>query len=298
LQPSRIQAKYGDCKGVLSSASDYASLLLHIAWNAFEKGRKSVYSEEDGKETLYHLHQFFQFAEKKWLNPLLDSGPFVLVHGDLNPYNLMVNENLDIVALLDWEWSRVVPLQFFMPPTWLTNRNTDTLAWPSFYSLYVDELDKFRTAVKVRELKIYGEELLSNEWARVHENGGILVQAALENWTDIDYFAARYLDKVLYKRKDLGGRIEEFMKDNPAHGALVAKKIGDWMAYRAERTRLGIKDPADDAIGETHLEEEAGKSSKIGEFLVKLATGSATIVLLAGTSYIIKKYIIRYGVSR
>ncbi len=105
---------------------------------------------------------------------------------------------------------------------------------------------------------------------RVHKNGGILVQATLENWTDIDYFAARYLDKVLYERKDLGGQIEEFMKDDPARGALVAKKIGDWMAYRAEQTRLGIKDPADDAIGETQLEEEAGTSSKIGQFLLKL----------------------------
>lgn len=81
--------------------SDYMLMLLRIAWNAFKKGRKSVYSEEDGKETLYHLHYFFQFAEKKWLNPVLNGGPFVLVHGDLNPYNLIVNENLDIVALLN-----------------------------------------------------------------------------------------------------------------------------------------------------------------------------------------------------
>lgn len=239
-------------------------MLLHIARNAFEKGRKSVYSEEDGKETLYHLHQFFRFAKTRWLNPRLDSGPFVLVHGDLNPYNLMVNENLDIVALLDWEWSRVIPLQFFMPPTWLTNRETNALAWPSLYSLYVDELDKFRAAVSVRELKIFGEQLLSNDWARVHENGSILVQAALENWTDIDYFAARYLDKVLYKRKDLSSRIEAFMKDNPARGALVARKIGDWMTYRVERKRLGIKDLADDAIEERQLEEQAKMSSKIG----------------------------------
>jgi RIO-like serine/threonine protein kinase len=36
-----------------------------------------------------------------------------LVHGNLNPYNLMVNEKIDIVALLDREWSRVVPPQFF-----------------------------------------------------------------------------------------------------------------------------------------------------------------------------------------
>ena len=77
------------------------------------------------------------------------------------------------------------------------------------------------------------------------------------------------------------------MKEDPACGALVARKIGDWMAYRAERMRLGIKDPADDAIGERQLEEEAGMSLKISQFLLKFVIGSAIIILLAGTSYII-----------
>jgi aminoglycoside phosphotransferase (APT) family kinase protein len=43
-------------------------------------------------------------------------GPFVLVHGDLELFNLLVDDNMDIIAVLDWEWSRVVPRQFFIPP--------------------------------------------------------------------------------------------------------------------------------------------------------------------------------------
>jgi hypothetical protein len=46
------------------------------------------------------------------------------------------------------------------------------------------------------------------------------------------------------------------------------------------------------AIRERQLEEEERMSSKIGQFLLKLIIGSATIVLLARTSYIIKKCII------
>ncbi|RDL40360.1 Uncharacterized protein BP5553_00339 [Venustampulla echinocandica] len=304
LQSSRIQAEYGSCKGVLTSASDYVSMLLRIAWNAFEKGRKS----------------FSQFAEKKWLNPKLDSGPFVLVHGDLNPYNLIVNENMDIVALLDWEWSRVVPLQFFMPPTWLTSLETDDLAWPFRYSRYVNELDKFRTVVRDQELKTYGEGLLSNDWAGVHENGGILIAAALENWTDIDYFAGRYLDKFLYQRKGLEDRIGEFMKQDPARRTLVTRKIRDWAAYRAERKRLGVEDPADDEIEIVEmapltrcpwdhftsitprlftwwLGEKAGLSPRVDQILSKVAMGGGTIVLLAGISYIIWNRIAKYPFS-
>ncbi|KAH6712136.1 hypothetical protein BKA61DRAFT_609701 [Leptodontidium sp. MPI-SDFR-AT-0119] len=107
-------------------ASDYVSLLLNIAKNAFEKGKKS-------------------FTKEKWIDYTLDNGLFVLAHGDLEPYNII-------------EWSRVVPLQFFMPPTWLIYRGTNLLALPLLYIGYVKELDKFRQV------------------------------------TEMDYFVARYLD--------------------------------------------------------------------------------------------------------
>lgn len=307
LGPWEIQASYGS-RGVLTSASSYASMLMHVARNAFEKSRKSVYSEADGNETLYNLHMFSQFATEKWLDPVLDSGPFVLTHGDLNPHNLMVNEDMDIVALLDWEWSRVVPLQFFVPPTWLTDRETDSLAWPVIYARYVNELDKFRTIVRDRELARYGERLLSRDWARVHENGGILVPCALENWTDIDYFAGRYLDKILYGRRDLNNRVEEFMKEDPARQALVATKVRDRMAYRAKRKLLNIQDPADDEAEEG---DEAASSWQGSTFLslprwlrsmaeappyhvLWLAMGTGSALFLGGGCYIIWSRLIRY----
>jgi hypothetical protein len=77
------------------------SLLLNIAKNAFKKGKKSVYNEENGNETLYNLHQFSQFTKEKWLDYTLDNGPFVLAHSDLESCYIMLNENMDIVALLD-----------------------------------------------------------------------------------------------------------------------------------------------------------------------------------------------------
>jgi hypothetical protein len=235
----------------------------------------------------------------------------------------MVNENMDIVAVLDWEWSRVVPLQFFNPPTWLTSRGTDLLAFSYIYSQYTDELKKFRTIVRDRELKTYGEELLSNDWARVHENGSILVAAALENWTDINFFATRYLDWLLHKCNDLDRRIEEFMTEDPTRQELVAMKVRDWMAYRAELEHLGINDSVNDEIEENerdnqnietapaaiatwsivpsmirHLfkwwsKEDTVMSSKMGQFLPRFVIEVATIVLLARTCYIVLKRVIR-----
>ncbi|KAH9219816.1 hypothetical protein DL95DRAFT_422631 [Leptodontidium sp. 2 PMI_412] len=241
LQPLCIMADYGGETGVLTSANDYISMLLRIARNAFEKGRKNVYDEFDGRDSLYHLDQFSQFVKTKWLNPTLDNGPFVLSHGDLEMYNLLVNENLDILAVLDWEWSCVIPLQLFMPPTWITNRPITTLSWGIFYGDYITNLNNFRAVIKDRELRMYGEELLSRDWASVHTDGGILIGSALENWADADYVAGRYLDKFLHLRKDLQGRIKQFMEENPSYECLIARKVADCMEYRAERKRLGAK---------------------------------------------------------
>ena len=291
LQPSCIHA---GSRGRLVSASDYVCLLLNIAKNAFEKGKKSVYNEEDGNETLYNLHQFSQFTKETWLDHTLDNGPFVLAHGDLEPHNIMVNENMDIVALLDWEWSRVVPLQFFMPPTWLTYRGTDLLAFPSLYTRYVSELDNFRQAVKDQELKMYnGELLLSNEWTRVHENGGILVQAALDNWTEMDYFVARYLDHFLYRQKDLEGRIERFMEEDPTRRAIIERKTRDFVAYGLELKSLGITDAAVPA-SDVNMEMRCTWKQILSRFTLR----RSSIVLVAGASYLIWKYAHRSLITR
>ncbi|KAL5322589.1 hypothetical protein ACEPPN_010562 [Leptodophora sp. 'Broadleaf-Isolate-01'] len=261
LQPLCIMADYGGETGVLTSANDYISMLLRIAWNAFEKGRKNVYDEFDGRDSLYHLDQFSQFVKTKWLNPTLDNGPFVLSHGDLEMYNLLVNENLDILAVLDWEWSCVIPLQLFMPPTWITNRPITTLSWGIFYDDYITDLNDFRAVIKDRELRMYGEELLSRDWASVHTDGGILIGSALENWADVDYVAGRYLDKFLHLRKDLQGRIKQFMEENPSYEYLIARKVADCMEYRAERKRLGVED-SEDEKRET-VEQEKGTNGQI-----------------------------------
>lgn len=221
-------------------------MLLCIAWNAFEKGRKNVYDEYEGFDRLYHLDQFSDFVNARWFDPAFDNGPFVLSHGDLEMYSLLVNENLDILAVLDWEWSCVVPLQFFSPPTWIRNRPIATLSWGIFYNDYIAELDGFRAIVRERELETYGGELLSRDRASVRRDGGILICSALDNWTDVDYVAGRYLNRLLHQGKSLRGRIQQFMEEDPSRGELVARKVAYYMQYRAERKHLGIGDSEDE----------------------------------------------------
>jgi hypothetical protein len=49
----------------------------------------------------------------------------VLTHTDLRPTNIIVDENLQIQGIIDWEWASTVPRQFFLPPTWIAGCTAD-----------------------------------------------------------------------------------------------------------------------------------------------------------------------------
>jgi hypothetical protein len=100
LQPSKIQTSFYNDRGLLTSANDYVAMLLQIADNVFAEGRSSVFEEDQSKDVLCHLYIFCKYAED-WVDRCLDQGLFVLVHGDLEPFNLIVNKNIDIISVLD-----------------------------------------------------------------------------------------------------------------------------------------------------------------------------------------------------
>ena len=129
-------------------ANDYVVMLLQIADK--RSRRVTAVSEEDqGEDALYHLHIFREYAEG-WVDRRLDRGPFVLVHGDLEHFNLIVNEKMEIISVLDWEWSRVVPPQFLKPPLWLRIPNITKLA---YHFVNNDYLKSFNQLLKLCRLE-------------------------------------------------------------------------------------------------------------------------------------------------
>jgi len=142
LQPSEIQTSYYSPDDRLVSANKYIDMLLDISANAFAKGQASVVEEDMGGDYLYHLDLFREFAQE-WKDPTLDQGPFVLVHGYFQAFNLIVDQNMSILSALDWEWSRIVPRQFFIPPIWLSVMATHYLAYEVFYQRYLKKFDLF-----------------------------------------------------------------------------------------------------------------------------------------------------------
>ncbi|KAK2598052.1 hypothetical protein QQS21_005829 [Conoideocrella luteorostrata] len=162
LDPFAIQATYHDEHGYLRSANSYVNMLLDVGYSAFFKSRNAV-QVGMGRDAVYHQHLFYRHA-KQWIDAELDSGPFVLVHGDLHPSNLMVDEKKRIVGVLDWEWSRVVPVQFFVPPLWLTGRSTVALAGHNTWQLFLSRaLNGFLSILESREMDVFSNQMLSRE---------------------------------------------------------------------------------------------------------------------------------------
>jgi RIO-like serine/threonine protein kinase len=82
----------------------------------------------------------FRAVAVEWVDPIYNHGPFILMHGDLRPTNIIVDKNLKILSIIDWEWSRIVPAQLFVPQTWLTGLELEGICSYFLRGEYVAEL--------------------------------------------------------------------------------------------------------------------------------------------------------------
>ncbi|OAA63448.1 phosphotransferase enzyme family protein [Niveomyces insectorum RCEF 264] len=62
-------------------------------------------------------------ALRSLVNTVPEGGPFVLSHCDLRSPNIIVDEQLRIQAVIDWEFTTSIPLTLFTPPSWITGCN-------------------------------------------------------------------------------------------------------------------------------------------------------------------------------
>ncbi len=82
--------------------------------------------------------------------------------------NLLFDEDYNLVGIVDWEWSRVVPVQFMVPPIWLNFSQLEfALLVPDNYNRQVGFL---RAAIQELENALGLPPRLSAEWG------------PLENW--------------------------------------------------------------------------------------------------------------------
>ncbi|OAR01107.1 hypothetical protein LLEC1_05653 [Akanthomyces lecanii] len=114
-------------------ASQYNILRQHISSPVADL------SESDSRYELFALHALQGRFESYSLDPeLLDDGPFVLHHADLHLCNILVDADLNIQGIIDWEFVNTVPLRLFTPPLWAIHQEPglDKLSYSFFMELF------------------------------------------------------------------------------------------------------------------------------------------------------------------
>ncbi|UNI19823.1 hypothetical protein JDV02_005973 [Purpureocillium takamizusanense] len=107
---------------LFTTAKDYMRCQFNLVSDFFVPPVSNHTTHEVQKE-LFALHGM-EKPFQQVIDPRLDKGPFVLHHMDLRAPNIIVDENLNIQGVIDWEFSGTTPRQLFTPPSWITGHDS------------------------------------------------------------------------------------------------------------------------------------------------------------------------------
>lgn len=154
---------------------------------------EAVESADDCRRKFVARKLFHNLArEKRLTNPSLDKGPFKIWCDDLRPANVLLDENLQIVGVVDWEFKYAAPAEFsHSPPWWLL------IEKPEYWSKGIDDWTKvFDSRIKtflklmrdcedreIRQGSLEEDQWLSGHMAQSWGNGDFwIMYAALHSF--------------------------------------------------------------------------------------------------------------------
>ena len=132
----------------MSSSLEYYHSQSQLFERRINEQRNSVFDEEDALQK-YVTSEIFRLTIPSFVNARFDGGPYFLCHLDLHASNVLINKNLEIEAILDWEFASVLPIEIACaPPRCLGISTPDQLKLHSAsYQLFASRLEIFITQV-------------------------------------------------------------------------------------------------------------------------------------------------------
>ena len=104
----------------LMTASSYFKILaeLHLK-HLFHQQNDAVDSANDCRRRFVARQLFSKLAsDSQLVSSKNDHGPFKMWCDDLRPAHILINENLQIVGIIDWEFTHAAPVEFSQAPPW------------------------------------------------------------------------------------------------------------------------------------------------------------------------------------
>ncbi|KAH8171104.1 phosphotransferase enzyme family protein [Sarocladium implicatum] len=205
------------------SANEWYSSLgdMHMIQLALQ--HNDAIEDEDDARDKYVARQLFRNLAKEKRLAKEDNG-FRLFSEDLRPANVLLDKDLKVVGVIDWEFAYAAPAQFsFHPPWWLLLLEPDS--WPGGYrewmKVYEPRLQTFLRVLEAEEAKMVntsqtddlgeGETPLSQRMRESWENKTWLLNyAARKSWA-FDFIWWKFLDESFFgpnEYEDHRGRIE------------------------------------------------------------------------------------------
>ena len=181
--------------------------LLHDCMTE-DEAQHEVFALEDFQARVFHLS-----------DPSLNFGPFVLVHGDLRPPNIIVDDNLSITAIIDWQWSSTVPISFFTPPLWLGGRQITKQD-----ERYKNAYARFFHALTMEESD--ASSVLTKEWGpELSSSPRLFVPPALfrHDWFFLLYYKALF--PGYYSNISRREKIQALLKSSSFFSREVQEKV-------------------------------------------------------------------------
>ncbi|KAF5020379.1 hypothetical protein F66182_7587 [Fusarium sp. NRRL 66182] len=158
------------------SAGEFVNALVALSVNQLDKTRDAGSNQQQARELLYTRYAFYGFAFEE-LAPC--NGPFVLIHGDLllHDNNILFDHDFNLVAVIDWEWSFVAPLEFLVPPVWLIGSGISmVLACSEWFNAEVQALQHQIGKLEQARRQL---SLLRSSWVSTATARGAVTIAAL-----------------------------------------------------------------------------------------------------------------------
>lgn len=174
------------------------------------------------------------------------SGGFKLFSQGLRPANILLDENLRVVGVIDWEFAYAAPAVFtFDPPWWLLLLEPES--WPGGYrewiKAYEPRLNTFLHVLEVQEGKMglcssgaAAAEPLSESMRKSWEARDWMVNYGVSDSWAFDFIWWKFLDERYFgpnEAQDSRARIHLLSESQKAGmSELVATKAGEWANRR------------------------------------------------------------------
>lgn len=240
----------GDCfpSRPYASSADYLLELSEVQFTHLLRQRNSVFDAADCREK-YTCRHLFQAIIPRFICRTENAGPFKLTCDDLCPGNILVNDSLQIVAALDWEFCYAAPIQFSSSPPWwlLLKKPGDWLADEgpeSFLNQYTPKLELFLQTMEQREearttvARVPPSKRLSARMRQAFDDKSFWFNMAARTSFEVDDIYWYMLDEYCYgPRASIRQRVISCTSGVPIHNdreRIVRLKLKQLQDYNVE----------------------------------------------------------------